>query len=180
MPVAHDLARVVDVVDEWFSARMRCARPRLMSRHSAAGMIRGTRSSGKRPVARAVLAGQLERDALLQEDRVASPARLGQPSGPSAASAATSSAAYGATAPSGREDLVEEAVARGVAGAVGDRGLGGHRRPSFQRRGGRASPTGPTRRADVSKPQLPRGPNRTISESSTRSEPSGSEVTQTR
>ena len=151
-----------------------------MTRQSAAGMIRGTRSSVNGRSLRAVLAGQLERDALLQEDRVAPAPGLRQPVRAEPVERGHELGRVRRHGAVGGEDLVEEAVARGVAGAVGDRGLGGHRRPSFQRGGGRASPSRANSARRCVETQLPRGPNRTISESSTRSEPSGSDVTQTR
>ena len=176
----HDLPRVVGVVDE------RVQRPDALCEAALDDPpVRGRDDPRpevhrQRPVARAVLTGQLERDALAQEDRVASPPRLRQAVRAETGERCDELRRVRRHRAVRGEDLVEEALARGVAGAVGDRGLGGHRRPSFQRRR-RACITG---RADSARrcveTQLPRGPNRTISASSTRSEPSGSEVTQTR
>ncbi len=101
---------------------MRCARPRLIGIHSSAGMIRGTRSSGKGRSLRAVLAGQLEGDALLHEDRVAPAPRGGQVRGPHLLEGRDELGRMsGGGAVRAGEDLVEEAL----AGVVLDRRRGG-------------------------------------------------------
>ncbi len=79
---------------------MRWASPRLIVRHSAAGMIRGTRSSGNgRSATARGSVSSVERDALAHEDGVAQSARRDEALGAEPLELGDSAAAYSRGAP---------------------------------------------------------------------------------
>ena len=150
-----DLARVVGVVDEGVQRADPLGQAALDGAPVRGRDDPGTEVHGEWAVARAVLAGQLERDALAQEDRVAPAPGLDQPVRPEALQRGDELGRVRLDRAVVGEHLVEEAVARSVR-RVGRRGLRGHAVPSSQCGTARASPSGPTPRAAMSKGRLSR------------------------
>ena len=148
---AHDLARVVDVVDERVE-RADALRQPALDRDPLVGRDDPRHEvQRERAVLGAVLAGQLEGDALLHEDRVAPAAGGGQVLGPHVLKGGDElrGVRRRGAARSG-EDLVEEALAGAVLHRGRD-GLGGHRtvilapssREGTNRSGQSGAPRGP-------------------------------------